>query len=226
MKSGPWPVALMRCASCSQNGCSPTADLIPTGSPVASASVSQKSTSPSTLWNAEWLGGLWQSTPASHAAAARDLRVHLRRGHEAADPGLRALRQLDLQRPHRRARNRLEQVLEVEAPGRVAAAEVPGPDLEDQVAAVAVVVGDAALAGVLQARRHRRAAVERLDRRRRERAEAHAADVDDGLRAEGVGPSVQRAEDLAGGQQVLGRASRSRRPCGGGDGNASGLTIR
>jgi hypothetical protein len=49
-------------------------------------------------------------------------------------------------------------------PRGVAAAEVAGADLPDQVAALAVVVGDAALAGVLQAPAIATPAVERLDR--------------------------------------------------------------
>ena len=73
----------------------------------------------------------------------------------------------DLDRAHLRRRDRIAEALDREPATLVAAAEVAGTDLPDQLAAVAVVVGDAALAGILQRAGEQHAAVDRLDRRRR-----------------------------------------------------------
>jgi hypothetical protein len=85
-----------------------------------------------------------------HAADAGDLGGDLGGGQEAAHAGLGALAELELDRAHRRRRHGREEASPCEAAARVAAAEVAGADLPDQVAARAVEVGDAALAGVLQ----------------------------------------------------------------------------
>src|SRR3712207_5539697 len=97
-----------------------------------------------------------------------------------------SLRELDLDRADRALGDALLQVLDREAPVAVAAAEVPGADLVDEVGAVQVRGREPTLARVVQARRERGAAVERLDGARRQRAVAHAAHVHHRLRAESV----------------------------------------
>ena len=159
---------------------------MPTGSPVASAIASTKSSSSSTLPKARVPRRADAVAPRLDAADRRDLRRHLRRRQHPAEARLRALRELDLDRAHRRAGDRLLQVLQREAPLRVAAAEVAGADLEDQLAAVAVVRREPALAGALQAAGEPAALVERLHRRARQRAEAHARDVHERARPERV----------------------------------------
>ena len=79
---------------------------------------------------------------------------------------------------------------------RVAAAEVTGADLKDQLPAVACAPAEAALAGVLQAARELGAAIERLDRDGRERAVAHPGHVHQRSRAERVTSLASRAEHL------------------------------
>ena len=73
------------------------------------------------------------------AAGGGDLGRHLGRRQQAAEAGLGALGQLDLDRPHRRRGDDVLEPGEVEAPVLVAAAEVGRADLEDEVTAVAVV---------------------------------------------------------------------------------------
>jgi len=87
-KSTPRPVSAMRPASSSQNASSPTADLMPTGRPVASASISTKSIRPSTSEKAEWPGGLTQSRPASTPRICAMVGVTLAAGSIPPRPGL------------------------------------------------------------------------------------------------------------------------------------------
>ena len=198
----------MRSASVSQNPRSPTADLIPTGRPVASAIRSTNSISPSTSENAEWYDGLAQSRPAGTPRMRAISSRHLGRREQAAEAGLGALGELDLDRPHGHVRDPLQQALEREAAGLVAAAEVARPDLVDQLAAVAVRRRESALARVVQAAGQRGAAVERLHRHRRQRAVAHAGDVHERSGPERVRAPVRRPEHLARGEVVVGRGAR------------------
>jgi hypothetical protein len=128
----------------------------------------------------------------------------------SAEAGLGALAQLDLQSPHRSAGHQVLEPVQIEPAAVVAAAEVRGADLEDQLAAVPVVRRQAALAGVLQAAGQRRAAVQRLDRGAGQRAEAHPGDVHHRLRPERPGPAARRAQDLRAryGGLVPGRGGR------------------
>src|SRR6185436_17901902 len=108
-----------------------------------------------------------------------DLGRDLRGGQHAAEARLGALAQLDLDRLDVRALHGLEGALEGEVAVWVAAAEIAGPDLPDDVAAVAVMIADATFAGVLQRAREHDAAIDRLDGRARQRAIAHRGGVDD-----------------------------------------------
>ena len=87
-KSGPVPVAAMRRVRSSQNACSPTADLMPTGRPVASAMRSITSSMPSTSWKAVWPAGLLQSTPAGMPRMAAISALTLAPGSRPPSPGL------------------------------------------------------------------------------------------------------------------------------------------
>jgi hypothetical protein len=78
----------MRVARSSQNASSPTADLMPTGSPVASAIDSTRSSSPSTSENAVWADGLLQSTPTGTPRMAAISGVTLAPGSMPPRPGL------------------------------------------------------------------------------------------------------------------------------------------
>jgi len=92
---------------------------------------------------------------------------------------LGALRQLDLDHPHLRFTRVGDEALLVEAAIVVATAEVAGTDLPHQVAAVLAVVGrDRALAGIVIETAAFSTGVERADRVRRQRAEAHRRDVE------------------------------------------------
>jgi hypothetical protein len=84
-------------------------------------------------------------------------------GQHPAEARLRALRELELDRPDRALGDALAQAVEIEVPVLAAAAEVARPDLEDELAAVQVRRREPALADVVQARRDGRAPVERLD---------------------------------------------------------------
>src|SRR5204862_3717356 len=116
---------------------------------------------------------------------------------------LRALRELDLDRHDLVAGDVLPELLEAEAAVGLAAAEVARADLPDEVAAVPVVRRDPALARALPAAGDLGAAVERLDRRRGERAVAHARNVDDRARPEGARALAMRAKHLRAGHAVL-----------------------
>ena len=188
----------MRAASSSQNGPSPTADLMPTGRPVSAAMVSTSSSSPSTSRNAEWPAGLLQSTPTGNAADRGDFGGDLGAGQHAAQTGLGSLAELDLDGPDRRGgRHPVDQTGKAECAVVIAATEIAGADLPDQVAAVEVVRRHSALAGGVQGAGHGRALVERGDGR--------AADSDPKLipetltndsGPESLGPAPRTAEHL------------------------------
>ena len=72
----------------SQKACSPTADLMPTGSPVASAMRSMNSSMPSTSWKAVCPAGLLQSTPTGMPRMAAISGVTLAPGSMPPRPGL------------------------------------------------------------------------------------------------------------------------------------------
>ncbi len=72
----------------------------------------------------------------------------------------------------------LGETIEVEVSLLVPTAEVGGADLPDEVAAVKMMLREAAFAGVVQAAGQLCASIECLDRRAAERAEAHARHVD------------------------------------------------
>ena len=153
-----------------------------------------------------------------------DLGSDLRGGQHAAEPGLCALRELDLDCAHRCFLDPPAQLVKREAARGVAAAEIAGPDLKDEFAAPTVRGRKAALAGALQAVGERRAAVQRIDRGRGERAETHPRDVDDRRRPERAGTAVRRAKDLSRGDREWGAAPGA--PCpGGAAGNGECLMI-
>ena len=116
--------------------------------------------------------------PHRHAADRRDLRGDLLGREHATQAGLGPLTQLDLDGADRGRGHEVGDALEIERTRGIATAEVPGTDLPHEVAAVAVVLGDAAFAGPLERTGQRTAPVESLDGATAERAEAHARDVD------------------------------------------------
>jgi hypothetical protein len=154
------------------------------------------------------------------AAGLGDLGRDLLAGQVPAEARLRALAELDLDRAHGPAGHDVLEPGEVEAAGGVAAAEVGRADLQHELAAVAVVAGQPALAGVVQAARHRRAAVEGLDGRGRQRAEAHRRDVHDRRRPERPGPPAGRTEHLR--ARAAGPRRRGAGPTAGRCGRTSG----
>src|SRR5690606_13232867 len=97
-----------------------------------------------------------------HAARVRDVGGDLHAREDAAAAGLGALAELDLDGANRAALARFEELLEAEAPGHVARAEIARAELEDELAAVEVMARDAALARVVERAGDVRAAVERL----------------------------------------------------------------
>ena len=87
-RSTPRPVsAISRTSSC-QNDRSPTADLIPTGSPVSAASISTQSSIPSTSENSACRDGLTQSTPCGTPRVAAISAETLTPGSTPPSPGL------------------------------------------------------------------------------------------------------------------------------------------
>ena len=126
---------------------------MPTGSPVAVGDrLDEVEQLVDVVERACGAGGLTQSRPTGTPRIAAISGVTFARRQQAAEARLRALGELDLDRAHRRAARRVSRSRSrPKRPALVAAAEVAGADLEDQVAAVAVVRREAALAGVLQA---------------------------------------------------------------------------
>src|SRR5690625_1264131 len=140
MKSTPRrPSAMVAARSC-QNCRSPTADLIPTGSPVACASSSTQSSMLSTSWNSRVPRGADAVLALAHAADLGDLGRDLRRRQHTAQARLGALAELDLQGADRRGGHEVGEPGEVEGAVEVPAPEVGGADLEHEVPAVPVVL--------------------------------------------------------------------------------------
>jgi hypothetical protein len=127
------------------------------------------------------------TTKSGHAPHGGDLRRDLGRGQHAADPRLRALGELERHALDRRVGGLVGEPGRVEPTVGRAGAEVAAAQLPHQVAAVEVVAGQAALAGVVGEPARRRADVERAQGVGRQRAEAHRRDVQQrhvvGLRA-------------------------------------------
>src|SRR5262249_31003879 len=120
-----------------------------------------------------------------YAADARNLLRDLPARQHAALAGLRALRQLDLERLH--VGSELLQLLRRQAAVEIAHAVLRRAHLHDDVATALHVIGrEPALAGVHPAARELRAAREGTHGRRGDRAEAHTAYVDDGMSLEGI----------------------------------------
>ena len=135
-----------------------------------------------------------------YAADARDLLGDLGGRQHAAEAGFGTLAELDLDGLHWRGGDDVLELLEVEPTVLVATAEVGRAYLEDEVAALSVVAGEAALAGVVHRAGQLGALVDGLDGRAGERAEAHGGDVDDRLRPEGRPSATRAAEHLGRGQ--------------------------
>src|ERR1700752_3124584 len=94
--------------------------------------------------------------------------------------GLGALADLELDHLDLVVGGDLGEQFGIEAAVAVAAAEITGADLPDDVAAVLAVIGaDAALAGVMRETAALRAGIERAHRVGAERAEAHRRYVED-----------------------------------------------
>ena len=87
-KSTPRPVAAIRSVSSSQKPMSPTADLIPTGSPVSSASSSTQSSRLSTSENSACRDGLMQSSPTGMPRVAAISAETFAAGSTPPRPGL------------------------------------------------------------------------------------------------------------------------------------------
>src|SRR5829696_3962347 len=106
--------------------------------------------------------------PHRDAPRGGDLRRHLRCRQQTAEARFGALRELDLDCPHRRRRDDVFEALEIEATVLIATSEVRGADLEHEIAAVTMMGRQAALTGVVRATSEGGSTVERLDGRTRE----------------------------------------------------------
>src|SRR5699024_7292207 len=131
-----------------------------------------------------------------NTAHPSDLRAHLGSREHPAQAGLGALTELDLDHLHRPGGHDLLELLQVEVPLGIAAAEVAGADLQHDVAAVAVVVGQAAFTGVVHDAGQRCPLVQRLDRRAGQGAVTHRRDIDYRLWPEGFGAPAGSTHDL------------------------------
>ncbi len=119
-----------------------------------------------------------QSMPHRHAARLCDLGRDLGGGQHAAMPRLGALAQLDLDQLDLFVLGLLGEAFGVERAVVVAAAEIAGPDLVDQIAAaLAVIAADPALAGVMGKAAHLGTLVQRQNRIGRQGAETHRGNV-------------------------------------------------
>ena len=87
-KVTPRPVVAIRRPRSFQKLMSPTADFNPTGSPVASAILSAKSSKPSTSVNSVWAAGLMQSFPIGTPSISAISLVTLTAGRTPPRPGL------------------------------------------------------------------------------------------------------------------------------------------
>ena len=145
-----------------------------------------------------------------HPADARDFGRDFRRGQNAAVARLGALRQLDLDHLDGRQAGLLPKRRRREGAIGRAAAEIPRPDLPDQVAAVLQVVrADAALPRIVGEAAEPRPVIEGEDRVAAQRAVAHGRHVQQAGR---VRPSTVRPADgrpqvgrlqVDGGQRVV-----------------------
>ena len=142
----------------------PTALLIPTGSPVASATISTKSSIVSTLLKTACRLGDAQSTPTGMPRISAISSVTLTPGSIPPRPGLAPCDSLISIIRTGAPAHRSTSFSRLKMPSLVATAEVRRTDLEDEVAALAVVRRQRALARVLQAASERRALVQRRDR--------------------------------------------------------------
>ena len=182
-KSTPRSEFAIAAMSSSQNVGSPTADLIPTGSPVSAASSSTQSSMLSMSWKAVWREGLTQSRPCGIPRISAISSVTFAPGSKPPRPGFAPW--LSLISIARTGADSISAASRCRSnrPSLVATTEVGRTDLVDQVAAVAVVFRQSALAGVVQATARRGTTVDRGDRRARQRPETHRRDVDDRVRA-------------------------------------------
>lgn len=103
---------------------------------------------------------------------------------------------IDLDGSHRRTRDHILELVEAEPAFGVAAAEVRRPDLEDQLATVAVEGRDPALSGVVQTIGKGRTPVERFNGVTGERAEAHRRDVHHRCRSKCRRPAARGTDHL------------------------------
>src|SRR5215218_537662 len=180
-KSTPRPVSRISRASSCQNAMSPTADLIPSGRPVSSASISTQSSSSSGLWNSACRDGLTQSRATGTPRVCAISGDTFAAGSSPPSPGFAPW-------------------LNFTSSARTG-----------ELAPIAVVRRDAALTGVLQAPGQRRAAVERLHRVARQRAEAHPGDVDHRVGTERAPAPARGAQHLRARQPRLLTGARRRR---------------
>ena len=146
----------------------------------------------------------------SHRDAPRggDLAGDLGFGEHPAQTGLRPLAEFDLDSPHWVGGHHVEKLLLVESALAVAGAKVTRPQLPDQIAALEMVLGNTPLAGVVHATSQLTTAVDRLDCRGTQRAEAHPRDVDDRRRPEGLLAAPHFAQNFGAGDAVVGVVSR------------------
>src|ERR1700745_4116141 len=113
--------------------------------------------------------------------------------------GLGALAALELDHLDRVTTGQPCELLRIESAVAVAAAEIAGADLPDDVAAHLAVIGaDAALAGIMRKAALLRAGIERAHRVRRQRAKTHRGDIEHRgrVRPRAVGAADADAEFL------------------------------
>ena len=144
------PRAISRVSSC-QKLISPTALLMPTGTPVSSATSSTKSSRLSSSVKAVCRDGLAQSLPIGMPRISLISLVTLAAGSRPPSPGLAPWESLiSIARTGADSTTSLS-LLEREPSVLVAAAEVRRTDLQHDVAALAVVRREPALTGVVHA---------------------------------------------------------------------------
>src|SRR6266481_2900653 len=108
-------------------------------------------------------------------------------------PGLGALADLELHHLDLVVGRDAREFVRIEAAVAVAATEIAGTDLPDDVAAILAVIGtDAAFAGIMGEAALLRAGVQRAHRVGAERAKAHRRDIEDRCR---IRPGAIRAAD-------------------------------
>ena len=153
--------------------------------------------------------------PDGDAPGLGDLGGDLGAGQQAPDARLGPLGELDLDGADRVLLAQVDQPGEVEATPIVAAPEVGGADLEDEVGTVEVVDRDTALSGVVPRVGGGRPAVQGLDGGAAQRPEAHPRDVDHRVLPGGEAPATRSAEHLGDRQRRrrvgVGRLARQRR---------------